>query len=125
MAPSHPRSPSPSDESRATKRVKLVDNTSRDVVADFYAGLLEPANATRLHEDYAASKPYLHGVIDKLFDDALLHSAADEIIRELHFTEKETDIYKVPTATRDSKCRCSRLDRSRSTKREISHLCPT
>jgi len=94
MASARPRSPSSSDESRAAKRVR-TDGPARDVVADFHTGLLDPKNAAQLHTEYATSGPYLHAVIDKLFDDSLLRAASEEIIRELHFTEKETDIYKV------------------------------
>lgn len=38
---------------------------------------------------------YKHGVICPVFDDSLLRSVRDEIQEHLHFTEKETDIYKI------------------------------
>ncbi|CAM9205879.1 unnamed protein product, partial [Phaeothamnion confervicola] len=41
------------------------------------------------------STPYKHLVISDLFDDELLEDAAAEITKNITFTLKETDIYKV------------------------------
>ncbi|KAI9367145.1 Oxoglutarate and iron-dependent oxygenase degradation C-term-domain-containing protein, partial [Aspergillus egyptiacus] len=38
---------------------------------------------------------YKHGVIHPLIEDSLLRSVREEIQAHLHFTEKETDIYKI------------------------------
>ena len=38
---------------------------------------------------------YLHGVIHDLIDEQLLRRVRAEILDNLHFTEKETDIYKI------------------------------
>ena len=38
---------------------------------------------------------YKHGVIQNLFDDALLRKVRKEILDNLHFTPKETDIYRI------------------------------
>lgn len=46
-------------------------------------------------EAYNHSKPYRHAVVDGLINDDLLRKARQEILEELRFTEKETDIYKV------------------------------
>lgn len=43
----------------------------------------------------AQSQPYHHGAVRPLLDDALLRAARDEIVEELRFADKETDIYKV------------------------------
>ena len=94
MAPSRPRSASPPADAPAAKRVK-TEHSARDVMNDLYPNVLSGQNSDSLRSAYASSTPYLHGVIDKLFDDTLLRKASEEIIRELHFTEKETDIYKV------------------------------
>lgn len=93
MAPSRTRKGSPiAGDTPSAKRQRL---TERDVHADFHAGLLADRNADALHGAYAASGPFKHAVIEKLFNEQLLKSASEEIIRELAFTEKETDIYKV------------------------------
>ncbi|EJD53541.1 hypothetical protein AURDEDRAFT_52433 [Auricularia subglabra TFB-10046 SS5] len=92
MAPSRTRKGSPiAGDAPNAKRQRL---TERDVHADFHPGLLEDKNTDALHAAYAASEPYKHAVIEKLFNEDLLKSASEEIIRELAFTEKETDIYK-------------------------------
>lgn len=44
---------------------------------------------------YAASTPYKHAVIHDLVDDALLRAVRREIRSNVHFTPKETDIYKI------------------------------
>src|ERR1700760_5159610 len=38
---------------------------------------------------------YKHGVIHNLMNDNLLRSVRTEILEHLHFTPKETDIYKI------------------------------
>lgn len=61
-----------------------------------FAPLLLSEEKRRDHKEaYAQSKPYRHAVVDGLIDDALLRRAREEILEELRFTEKETDIYKV------------------------------
>jgi Rps23 Pro-64 3,4-dihydroxylase Tpa1-like proline 4-hydroxylase len=45
--------------------------------------------------EYATSEPYKHAVISSLIDDALLRSVRNEVRENVHFTPKETDIYKI------------------------------
>jgi Rps23 Pro-64 3,4-dihydroxylase Tpa1-like proline 4-hydroxylase len=45
--------------------------------------------------EYAESEPYKHGVISSLINDDLLRSVRNEIRENVHFTPKETDIYKI------------------------------
>jgi len=44
---------------------------------------------------YTRSGPYKHAVVSNLIDDALLRSVRTEILDNIHFTPKETDIYKI------------------------------
>ena len=44
---------------------------------------------------YAESEPYKHSVISSLINDDLLRSVRNEIRENVHFTPKETDIYKI------------------------------
>jgi Rps23 Pro-64 3,4-dihydroxylase Tpa1-like proline 4-hydroxylase len=46
-------------------------------------------------EEYAKSQPYKHAVIRELMDDSLLRNVRSEIRENVHFTPKETDIYKI------------------------------
>lgn len=63
--------------------------------SDFAEGLFDDANVNRLNSEYHESKPFLHAVVDKLFQDDLLSLVKDECLKELCFTEKQTDIYRV------------------------------
>jgi len=65
-----------------------------DVSPAFAPNLLDAATVQQYAQQYAASGPYQHAVVPALIDDALLRATRREI-EELHFTEKETDIYKV------------------------------
>ncbi|KAL9936686.1 hypothetical protein V8E36_004754 [Tilletia maclaganii] len=65
------------------------------IASAFSAGLLDPATSKRYADDYSQSAPYRHAVVPALIDDALLRAARTEIVEELRFAEKETDIYKV------------------------------
>ncbi|CAE6346614.1 unnamed protein product [Rhizoctonia solani] len=62
---------------------------------EFYPGLLDEANVAGLNAQYAESGPYKHAVVPSLFSDELLKAVKDEILDNVRFTEKETDIYKV------------------------------
>jgi Rps23 Pro-64 3,4-dihydroxylase Tpa1-like proline 4-hydroxylase len=46
-------------------------------------------------KEYAESEPYKHSVISNLIDDKLLRSVRLEVKDNVHFTPKETDIYKI------------------------------
>ncbi|KAI8374803.1 Oxoglutarate and iron-dependent oxygenase degradation C-term-domain-containing protein [Blakeslea trispora] len=61
----------------------------------FYQGLLDQSSVDTLKSAYQVSKPYLHCKIDNLMNDDLLKKVRKEILSSLHFTLKETDIYKV------------------------------
>ncbi|MCO5565337.1 hypothetical protein L7F22_019010 [Adiantum nelumboides] len=65
------------------------------VEASFTSNLLTEEIRNDYAKSYTTSQPYRHAVIDGLIDDSLLRRARKEIIDELRFTEKETDIYKV------------------------------
>ncbi|PWN53472.1 hypothetical protein IE53DRAFT_384043 [Violaceomyces palustris] len=66
-----------------------------DVSSFFTPGLLSAETAEEYKQQYAKSGPYQHAVVDGLIDHDLLSKARQEIIEELRFAEKETDIYKV------------------------------
>jgi Rps23 Pro-64 3,4-dihydroxylase Tpa1-like proline 4-hydroxylase len=91
--PTRTRSPSP--EASTSKRPRIEHNLIPDAPTYFASGLLKTSNADRLGQEYRQSAPFKYCVVDQLFQDDLLRKVKDEIIKELHFTEKETDIYKV------------------------------
>lgn len=63
--------------------------------ARFSAGLFDSETRDALRQSIADSGPYKHGVIAALMDDGLLRRVREEIMANLHFTKKETDIYKL------------------------------
>lgn len=75
---------------RCAKRVR----TSEYYADRFYDGLLEPESRAKIRKAFMESKPYLHCKIEKLINDDLLRRVRKEILDNLHFTQKETDIYK-------------------------------
>lgn len=66
-----------------------------DVVSAFAPNLFDSTTVSQFNAEYETSAPYKHAVIPSLIDDSLLKAARQEIIDELRFAEKETDIYKV------------------------------
>ncbi|KAG0175601.1 hypothetical protein DFQ28_006636 [Apophysomyces sp. BC1034] len=75
---------------RPAKRTKTESPKEK-----FTTGLLEDQTVQKLKNAFKESKPYLHCKIDKLVNDDLLRTVRKEISTNLHFTLKETDIYKV------------------------------
>lgn len=65
------------------------------ITSHFAPELFSPDTISKQASSYASSGPYKHGVVPSLISDSLLRSAREEIINELRFAEKETDIYKV------------------------------
>ncbi|UZJ53110.1 hypothetical protein CBS101457_002430 [Exobasidium rhododendri] len=65
------------------------------VESSFAPHLLSDEKRKEHRDAYALSRPYRHAVVDGLINDDLLQKARQEILEELRFTEKETDIYKV------------------------------
>lgn len=71
------------------KRVK------EDIRQCFGAAIFDPENIKQLKQTIANAEPYHWGHLSNLFEDSLLRSVRKEVETEIHFTEKETDIYKV------------------------------
>ncbi|KAH9035296.1 Oxoglutarate and iron-dependent oxygenase degradation C-term-domain-containing protein [Lactarius hengduanensis] len=101
MVKTHPRSPSPEPEVKGMKRPKIAHESSKSHPAPpsphdcFAPDLFDPAHVGGLAASYSTSEPFKHALVQKLFQDDLLQQVKDECLSELHFTEKETDIYKV------------------------------
>ncbi|KAI8583786.1 hypothetical protein K450DRAFT_219978 [Umbelopsis ramanniana AG] len=79
----------PAEDSRPAKRLKLENEDS------FHPDLLSQETRDKIAAAFKVSKPYLHCKIDQLVNDSLLRQVRKEIFDNLHFTLKETDIYKV------------------------------
>ncbi|BGP26953.1 putative component of NuA3 histone acetyltransferase complex [Rhodotorula toruloides] len=81
---------SPTAAEPAAKRQKLAEQP-----LPFHSTLLARDNVNRLRTAHAASAPYKHAVVDRLFDEGFLKRARKEITEQLSFRLKETDIYKI------------------------------
>ncbi|KAH9879049.1 hypothetical protein J1614_002484 [Plenodomus biglobosus] len=85
------------NESRAAriakKRKAAVSN--EQVHKNFRSGLFDSEVLAGYTKYYAKSQPYKHAVIQDLVDDKLLRNVRNEIRENIHFTPKETDIYKI------------------------------
>lgn len=92
------------DLAKSSKRQKVTEtvingqqngdgrNSDSNSSLPFADGLLEPSNVQRLHEEHELSGPYKHAIVQKLFQDSFLKRARKEIVEQLSFREKETDI---------------------------------
>ncbi|KAK4539145.1 hypothetical protein LTR36_001203 [Oleoguttula mirabilis] len=74
------------------KKAATVANGLRD---RFGPAIFDVATVKQYASDYASSEPYKHAVVSSLIDDTLLRSVRREILDNIHFTPKETDIYKI------------------------------
>ncbi|RKF63050.1 Prolyl 3,4-dihydroxylase ofd1 [Erysiphe neolycopersici] len=76
------------------KRPKIV--TPEDELEKcFRRNLFAQKTKQTIAKRYASSSPYKHATIRPLIDDQLLRSVRTEILENIHFTLKETDIYKI------------------------------
>jgi Rps23 Pro-64 3,4-dihydroxylase Tpa1-like proline 4-hydroxylase len=97
---SEPALPTPQDLKRPKiaheySSSKPAPPTPQDPTACFAPDLFDVTHVGRLAASYPTSEPFKHALVQKLFQDDLLQQVKDECLSELHFTEKETDIYKV------------------------------
>lgn len=58
----------------------------------FHPTLLTPSNTSSLQKAYKESKPYHHAVVSELFEPEFLRKAREELVENVAFREKETDI---------------------------------
>ncbi|KAK4706047.1 prolyl 3-hydroxylase /prolyl 3,4-dihydroxylase, partial [Phenoliferia sp. Uapishka_3] len=61
----------------------------------FAAGLLEPASVQRLAEAHANALPYNYCAIKELLEPSFARDARKDIVEQLAYRAKETDIYKI------------------------------
>lgn len=69
--------------------------TKEDIHSFFDPQVWDQKFQDQLKQTVAASEPYRWGNINGLMDDTLLRNVRKEVLNEIAFTEKETDIYKV------------------------------
>ncbi|KAK6441217.1 putative component of NuA3 histone acetyltransferase complex [Oleoguttula sp. CCFEE 5521] len=69
--------------------------TDSTIEKRFSHDLFSKSTVDQYTTDYAGSTPYKHAVVRSFVNDNLLRSVRKEIIDNIHFTPKETDIYKI------------------------------
>lgn len=77
----------------------VVDSvaTQPDVTPpNFYPNLFLNENILNLNKIYKNSIPFNFSIIKNLFDSKFLLKVKEELIKNVNFTEKETDICKCP-----------------------------
>ncbi|CAK4031079.1 Prolyl 3,4-dihydroxylase ofd1 [Lecanosticta acicola] len=82
-------------ESSSIENAKKRATDPSDIYNNFRQGLFDSSIVKGYAEEYAASRPYKHAVVSGLIADDLLRSVRSEIVDNIHFTPKETDIYKI------------------------------
>lgn len=101
MSPTTNEARRPSED--AVESVAKRQKTTVDIASKFHTGLLQDASRAEIRKAFMESKPYLHCKIETLMNDDLLRRVRKEIFDNLHFTLKETDIYKVRVVYRLSR----------------------
>ncbi|CAZ82382.1 unnamed protein product [Tuber melanosporum] len=79
-----------------TKRGKSsAGSIPTDFKPFFRDGLFDEAVEGKYRSEYATAQPYKHAVIHGLIDDTLLRNVRREVLQNVEFTPKETDIYRI------------------------------
>ncbi|KAI5964952.1 NUA3 [Candida margitis] len=69
--------------------------TKEDIKHFFNGQIWQPEFQNEIQHQVSESSPYKWGTIKSLIDDTLLRQVRKEVLSEIAFTKKETDIYKV------------------------------
>ncbi|MCJ1397381.1 hypothetical protein MMC11_000574 [Xylographa trunciseda] len=74
------------------RRVTIARDDYRD---RFRPGLFDPISLRDERQNYMSASPYRHGVISQLISPNFLKDVRKEIVQNVSFAPKETDIYKI------------------------------
>lgn len=84
------------EEASAEQNKQLKATFTHDEIHSFLnAKVFNKDFQTSLKDTIASSEPYRWGTVTELMDDTLLRNVRKEVLHEIAFTKKETDIYKV------------------------------
>ena len=87
------RKAEPTDESPPLKRRNSNDTST--IRSAFHQDLFSDSSLASYRNSYKSSSPYPHAVVPSLIEDELLRNVRNEIKDHIHFTLKETDIYRI------------------------------
>ncbi|KAK5086118.1 putative component of NuA3 histone acetyltransferase complex [Exophiala xenobiotica] len=82
-------------ESEAARNPSTKKRNTSDIRKAFRDDLFEPQTVKSFHDSYTTSEPYPHAVVSGLIQEDLLRNVRSEITENIHFTLKETDIYRI------------------------------
>lgn len=82
-------------EGSKKQSTQFQDRGDGDVKQYFGPGIFDAKFRKTMTQTISDSQPYRWGTIKNLMDDTLLRNVRKEVENEIHFTKKETDIYKV------------------------------
>lgn len=85
----------PPTEPALAKRAKALDPVPCVEPAGdlpFADGLFDPANVHRLAAAHDVAQPYKFGLVNELFEPKFMHAARKEMVDQLSYRAKETDI---------------------------------
>ncbi|OAP55586.1 hypothetical protein AYL99_10559 [Fonsecaea erecta] len=74
---------------------RVVSEDDSGIQSAFRSDLFEVDTREAFRKSYQSSKPYPHAVVPSLIQEPLLRSVRQEITTHIHFTLKETDIYRI------------------------------
>lgn len=75
--------------------IRQTPEEAAQAVKYFQPHVFEPSFTSQIKQSIIDSQPYRWGTIKNLIDDDLLRNVRKEIMSEIEFTRKETDIYKI------------------------------
>jgi prolyl 3-hydroxylase /prolyl 3,4-dihydroxylase len=82
------------DQSAPSKPSKKRNGPS-SIRSAFRNDLFDASTLSSFRTSYEDSTPYPHAVVSSLIEDTLLRDVRNEIKEHIHFTLKETDIYRI------------------------------
>jgi Rps23 Pro-64 3,4-dihydroxylase Tpa1-like proline 4-hydroxylase len=74
---------------------RIVSDGDGNIQSSFRSDLFDAQTRELFRKSYQQSKPYPHAVVPSLIQESLLRSVRQEITTHIHFTLKETDIYRI------------------------------
>ncbi|KAJ4525009.1 putative component of NuA3 histone acetyltransferase complex [Exophiala dermatitidis] len=83
------------DGDTASKKRIVASDQPNDPKAEFRPDLFEDTTVESFRKSYEVAGPYPHAVVPSLIQEPLLRSVRSEIMSHIHFTLKETDIYRI------------------------------
>lgn len=82
------------NETAASKKMN-VEYDQNDIKSFFHEQVWDEKFQDKIKDEITNSQPFRWGTITELMDDDLLRQVRKEVLTEIAFTKKETDIYKV------------------------------